>query len=240
MKQRILIIDDDTRHRNLLANYIETQGFDTLLAANAIEMKKQRERFHCDLLILDINMPGEDGISICQRLRTIGDKTPIILLTSRNNIADKILGLEYGADDYITKPFDPTELLARVRSVLRRSLDKPMINYQEQPNQFQFGTFVLDISSRQLWCNNQRVSLSFDEFELLKILVNSPELPITRLQIALQIRSGNQENEQRNIDMLVSRLRKRLIDHSTTHQYIQTVRGIGYVFRNMSLDQSSL
>ena len=238
MRQRILIIDDDHRHRNLLASYFETQGFDTLLAADAIEMKKQRERFHCDLLVLDVNMPGEDGISICKRLRAEGDKIPIVIVTARNEVVDRVLGLEYGSDDYLAKPFDPRELVARIRAVLRRIPDKPLPASEATPVTFQFGAFVLDFLSKILLFNGQAVALSFDEFELLKILAGTPGQPLSRHQIASQIRSGGQQIDQRNIDMLVSRLRKRLMDGTSQHQYIQTVRGVGYVFMNTSLDQA--
>ena len=238
MKQRILIIDDDHRHRNLLANYFESQGFDTLLAADAIEMKRQRERFYCDLLVLDVNMPGEDGISICKRLRAEGDEIPIVVVTARNGIVDRILGLEYGSDDYLAKPFDPRELVARIRAVLRRIPDKPLNAEEATPVTFDFGAFVLDISSRVLLCNGQAVVLSFDEFELLKILAGTPGQPLSRHQLASQIRGGGQQIEQRNIDMLVSRLRKRLKDDSSPHQYIQSVRGVGYVFMTSALDQT--
>ena len=160
MRQRILIIDDDHRHRNLLASYFETQGFDTLLAADAIEMKKQRERSHCDLLVLDIEMPGEDGISICRRLRAEGDKTPILFLTGRANGLDRVLGLELGADDYLAKPFEPLELVARVRAILRRVEDDSIKVHDTLLMKIQFGAFVLDIASRSLLCDGHIVSLS--------------------------------------------------------------------------------
>ena len=232
MKQRILIIDDDHRHRNLLTNYFATQGFDTLMAADAIEMKKQLERFRCDLLVLDINLPGEDGISICQRLRTEGDTTPIVFLTGRDNVFDRILGLEYGADDYLAKPFEPLELVARVRAILRRVSNESLNVHDTKPVKVQFGPFMLDMPSRSLLCNGHIVSLSFDEFELLKILVSTPGKPKTRNQLANQIKGADQNIDQRYIDMLVSRLRKRLKDDLSQSQYIQTVRGIGYVFKN--------
>ncbi|MEI7995652.1 MAG: response regulator [Methylococcaceae bacterium] len=169
MKQRILIIDDDRRHRVLLANYLETHGFDTLMAEDAIEMKKQLERFHFDLLVLDIEMPGEDGISICRRLRAEGDKTPILFLTGRSNTLDRVLGLELGADDYLAKPFEPLELVARVRAILRRVSDDSVKVHDTLLMKVEFGTFVLDIASRSLLCDGHIVSLTFDEFELLSV-----------------------------------------------------------------------
>ena len=232
MKQRILIIDDDCRHRNLLANYFETQGFDTLMATGAIEMKKQRERFRCDLLVLDINMPEEDGMLICQRLRAEGDKTPILFLTGRNDVFDRILGLELGADDYLAKPFEPLELVARVRAILRRVLDDSLNVHETMPQKVHFGAFMLDIGSQCLLYNGDIVPLSFDEFELLKFLACTPGRPKSRNQLANQLKGDDQDFDKRYIDMLVSRLRKRLSDESSQPQYIQTVRGVGYVFKN--------
>ena len=231
MKQRILIIDDDHRHRHLVANYLATQAFDTLMAADAVEMKKQRERFRCDLLVLDINLPEEDGISICQRLRAEGDMIPIIFLTGRGHVFDRILGLEYGADDYLAKPFEPLELVARVRAILRRVSDESKAQ-DTMPLKIHFGAFMLDIVSRSLLCDDCIVSLSFDEFELLKILASTPGQPKSRNQLANQLKGDDQHIDQRYIDMLVSRLRKRLKDDSSQPQYIQTVRGVGYVFKN--------
>jgi len=239
MKQRILIIDDDHRHRNLLANYLETHGFDTLMAADAIEMKKQRERFRCDLLVLDIEMPGEDGISICRRLRTEGDKTPILFLTGKGNALDRVLGLELGADDYLAKPFEPLELVARVRAILRRVSDGSVKVHDTLLMKVQFGTFLLDIASRSLLCDGHIVSLTFDEFELLMILACRPGQPITRVKLANQLNKDDQHIEQRYIDVLVSRLRKQLKDDSSPHQYIQTVRGVGYVFKNAIVHQQA-
>ena len=231
MKQKILIIDDDRRHCNLLANFFESHGFDTLMAANAIEMTTQRERFHCDLLVLDINMPGEDGISICERLRAEGDLTPILFLTGRSDVLDRIRGLEYGADDYLTKPFEPLELIARVKAILRRVPAKSK-GHSTLTLTFHFGAFLLDIVSRSLVRDGELVSLSFDEFELLKILIDTPGKPKSRHQLANLLKKNDQLINQRYIDILVSRLRHRLKDDGLQHQYIQTVRGIGYVFTN--------
>ena len=237
MKQRILVIDDDRRHCNLVANYLETHGFDTLMAADAIEMKKQQERSHCDLLVLDIEMPGEDGISICRRLRAEGDKTPILFLTGRGNALDRILGLELGADDYLAKPFEPLELVARVKAILRRVSDGSVKVQNTLLMKVEFGAFVLNIAPRSLLCDGHIVSLSFDEFELLTVLACRTGQPITRVQLANQLNKDDQHIEQRYIDMLVSRLRKQLKDDSSPHQYIQTVRGVGYVFKNAIVHQ---
>lgn len=232
MKQRILIIDDDARHRNLLANLFETNGFDTLEAANAIEMQKQRERFHCDLLLLDINMPGEDGVSICYRLRDGGDMTPIMFLTGRDHVNDRVLGLNFGADDYLVKPFESIELIARVRVILRRVAKESLKVQETNFVDVQFGDFKLNTSSHSLLRNERIIAISFDEFKLLQILTSTPGITKSRSQLAFQIKGIAQDNEQRYIDKLVSRLRIRLKDDSSQIEYIQTVRGVGYVFKN--------
>ncbi len=237
MKQRILVIDDDHRHRNLVANYLTSQGFDALMAADYIEMQKQLERFHCDLLVLDINMAGEDGLIICQKLRAEGDMTPIIFLTGRDHFTDRVLGLECGADDYLAKPFEPTELVARVKAILRRFSDQNLNVQETTLEKVQFGVFILDILSRSLLCKGDIVSLSYDEFEILKILASTPGKPKSRNQIAIQMKGVDQQIDQRYIDMTVSRLRKRLKVDSFQPDYIQTVRGVGYVFQNAFPEQ---
>ena len=230
MSQRILIVDDDSRHSHLLAKYFESHDFETVLAQDAIEMQKRRDYFQCDLMVLDVNMPGEDGLSICRRLRADGDNIPIILLTARNETVDRILGLEYGSDDYLAKPFDPRELLARVRAVLRR-IDKEIpAAHKLESLRVQFGPYVLDASSRSLLFKGKTVSLSADELALLMLLVSMPGKTLSRNQLAWQIKGVDQKIDQRNIDMLVSRLRKRLEEDPLQPRYIKTVRGIGYVF----------
>ena len=240
MKQRILIVDDDPRHRNLLVNLFENHDFDTLPAADAIEMQKQRQRFHCDLLVLDINMPGEDGYAICARLRNEGDMTPILFLTGRDQANDRIHGLNLGADDYLAKPFESLELIARVRAILRRVDRESLKAYQTTLVKAQFGDFILDSATRTLLCKGCPVMLSYDEFELLKILVSSASKPVSRNQLAVKIKGVDQKIDQRYLDQLVSRLRKRLNDDFSQAQYIQTVRGFGYVFKNAILDEPSL
>jgi Response regulators consisting of a CheY-like receiver domain and a winged-helix DNA-binding domain len=234
MTQKILIVDDDARHRTLLSDYLESQGFETLVAANSIEMQKQLERNRCHFILLDINMPGEDGLSICKRLRTENDKTPIILLTARNEIVDRVLGLEFGADDYLAKPFDLRELLARMNSVIRRSPNSSLEGYESTDVKLQFGPYLLNGNTRSLLRDNKAVLLSSEEFSLLIMLANNPGKPFTRYQLANKviINVGDQKHDQRNIDMLISRLRKRLEDDSSEPRYIHTIRGVGYAFTN--------
>ncbi len=237
MKKRILIVDDDELLRNILAGYLEEQGFKTLMAANSTEMQKQRARFHCHLLILDIIMQGEDGLSICQRLRADGDKIPIVMLSGRDETVDRIIGLEFGADDYITKPVDPRELVARIKAVLRRASDQALHEHPFKPVQYKFGDFVLDGVTRKLFRNGDTVPLSSDEFSLLMILANMQGKPVSRNQLANLLKGTDHKLDQRNIDMLVSRVRKRIDDDSSQPQFIRTVRSVGYVFINALLDK---
>ncbi len=236
MTQRILIVDDDWRLRNLVSSYLEKQGFEPLMAADAIEMARLRERFHCHLLVLDVNMPGENGLAICQRLRAEGDDIPVIILTARSETVDRIIGLEFGADDYLVKPFDPRELVARIRAVFRRLPETSLEAHEAKNIQLQFGPFRLDGRSRQLSRNGEPVALSSDEFALLMLLTSTPGKPWSRSQLACKLKGKDeQKTDQRNLDMLVSRLRKRLEDDPSTPVYIQTVRGVGYGFFNASL-----
>ena len=230
--KRILIVDDDELLSNVLSDYLQDQGFKTLVASSATEMQKQRERFQCDLLVLDVVMQGEDGFAICQRLRADGDKIPIVMLSGRDQAVDKILGLEFGADDYVSKPVEPRELLARIKAVLRRTSEWSLKAYESKPILYTFGEFVLDGQSQSLTRNGQPVSLSSGEFALLMILTSNEGKPLTRNQLVNQIKGGDHNYDQRNMDMLVSRLRKFIDDDASKPPYIRTVRGVGYVFIN--------
>jgi two-component system phosphate regulon response regulator OmpR len=158
---KILVVDDDARLRDLLRRYLGEQGFSVYVAENAQAMNRlwMRERF--DLLVLDLMLPGEDGLSICRRLRGAGDKTPIIMLTAKGEDLDRILGLEMGADDYLPKPFNPRELVARMHAVLRRiAPDEIPGAPSETPETFNFGDFTLDLGTRTLKKNGETISLT--------------------------------------------------------------------------------
>ncbi len=235
--QRILIVDDDVRHRTLVSNYLAKHSYETLVAANALEMQKQRERFNFQLIVLDVTMPGEDGLSICKKMRDMGDKTPIILLTGRNETVDRLFGFEFGADDYLSKPFDPRELLARVQSVLRRFSNINITAYESINVQVEFGNYLLDGKSRTLLSNNQPINLSSTEFALLITLAGAPGRVFSRNQLATLVTSkgGDLQPNQRNIDNLVSRLRKKLEIKPCQPNYIITEIGRGYAFTTQSV-----
>lgn len=228
---RILVVDDDASLRNLLERYLSENGFLTDSAAHAIDMQKLVQRETYQLYILDINLPHENGLQICQRLRVSGDHTPIIMLTARGEEIDRIIGLELGADDYLAKPCNPRELLARVRSVLRRQSSSATKDADAEGFQYIFGNFFLDGNTHKLFWKEMSIPINHKEFLLLKTLIQNKGKPLSRTQLSARIYGKEHEPDQRDIDMIVSRLRKHLSTGHHTNDYIETVRGIGYMFQ---------
>src|ERR1700712_1970080 len=177
---KILVVDDDPRLRDLLRRYLGEQGFNVYVAENAPSMNKLwvRERF--DLLVLDLMLPGEDGLSICRRLRGSNDRTPIIMLTAKGEDVDRIVGLEVGADDYLPKPFNPRELVARIHAVLRRRPKSLPGAPTEEESVIEFGQVSVDLSARRLTRKGEDVPLTTGEFALLKVLLQHPRQPLSR------------------------------------------------------------
>ncbi len=230
-KAKILVVDDDLRLRELLKRYLTEQGYTVNVAADAESMNRVRARDRYDLLVLDLMMPGEDGLAICRRLRAGADTTPIIMLTAKGDEIDRIVGLEMGADDYLPKPFNPRELLARIQAVLRRQAPLPIPGAPAATaNVVEFGGFVLDLAARRLSKEGADVALTTGEFALLKILVGHPREPLSREKLMELARGREHEPFDRSIDIQVSRLRKLVEPDSAKPRYIQTVWGFGYVF----------
>jgi two-component system phosphate regulon response regulator OmpR len=228
---KILVVDDDARLRDLLRRYLTEQGFAVVTAENAQAMNKlwMRERF--DLLVLDLMLPGEDGLSICRRLRGGGDKTPIIMLTAKGEDTDRIVGLEMGADDYLPKPFNPRELVARIGAVLRRKgPDEAPGSPSETPQNFAFGEFILDLGTRTLRRNGEVVPLTTGEFSVLKVFARHARQPLSREKLMSLARGREYEVFDRSLDVQISRLRKLIEPDPANPFYIQTVWGLGYVF----------
>lgn len=228
---KILVVDDDARLRDLLRRYLSEQGFVVTTAENAQSMNRfwLRERF--DLLVLDLMLPGEDGLSITRRLRGGGDMTPIIMLTARGEETDRIIGLEMGADDYLPKPFNPRELLARIGAVLRRRQPDHIPGSPTEASQlFRFGAFELDLGTRMLRKNGEPIQLTTGEFSVLKVFAQHARQPLSRDKLMSLARGREYEVFDRSLDVQISRLRK-LIEPDPAHPfYIQTVWGLGYVF----------
>lgn len=226
-----MVVDDDVRLRDLLKRFLSEQGYAVTVAGSAIEMNRLwlRERF--DLLVLDLMLPGEDGMSICQRLRGGGDNTPIIMLTAKGEDADRIAGLEIGADDYLPKPFNPRELLARIAAVMRRvAPDEIPGAPSDHEESYLFGEFEFDLGKRTLSKNGQPVALTTGEYSVLKALARHARQPLSREKLMELARGREYEVYDRSLDVQVSRLRKLIETDPSTPRFIQTVWGLGYVF----------
>jgi len=194
-------------------------------------MSQRRQRDHFDLIVLDIMMPGEDGLTICRKMRSAKDDTPVIMLTAKAEDVDRILGLELGADDYVSKPFNPRELLARINAVLRR---KQTSEHPAGPSHdtevVNFGPYTLDLAKRCLTNEGRDVPITSGEFALLKVLVRHPKVPLSRDRLMEMARGREYEAFDRSLDVQISRLRKLIEPNPSKPQYIQTVWGLGYVF----------
>ena len=228
---KILVVDDDSRLRDLLRRYLGENGFQVFVSENGAAMNRLwvRERF--DALILDLMMPGEDGLQILRRLRAAKDTTPVIMLTARGEEVDRIVGLELGADDYIGKPFNPRELLARLHAVLRRrpAGDAPGAPSLETET-VRFGEFELDLSTRVLKKNGEPQPLTTGEFAVLKAFARHPRQPLSRDKLMEMARGREYEAFDRSLDVQVSRLRKLIEPDPSTPRDLQTVWGLGYGF----------
>lgn len=228
---KLLVVDDDPRLRDLLRRYLGENGFQVFVADNGVTMNRLwlRERF--DALILDLMMPCEDGLQILRRLREQKDTTPIIMLTARGEDVDRIVGLEMGADDYIPKPFNPRELLARIHAVLRR---RPAADAPGAPSMtdevVKFGEFELDLGTRVLRKNGEPVPLTTGEFAVLKAFARHPKQPLSRDKLMEIARGREYEAFDRSLDVQVSRLRKMIEPDPSKPRFLQTVWGVGYVF----------
>jgi two-component system phosphate regulon response regulator OmpR len=227
---KVLVVDDDMRLRTLLQRFLEEQGYIVRTVADAVQMDRQLARELFALIVLDFMLPGEDGLAICRRLREAGNNTPIIMLTARGADQDRISGLEAGADDYLPKPFNPQELLARMKAVLRRQTRELPGAPSQASEVVKFGEWALDLSTRQLTRSGMPVALTTGEFAVLKALVQHPREPLTRDKLMVLARGREWGAMERSIDVQVSRLRRLIETNPGKARYLQTVWGVGYVF----------
>jgi two-component system OmpR family response regulator len=224
----ILVVEDDRDIRTLLADFLKREGFCVEVAEDSVAADRALARSQPDIVILDLMLPGEDGLSICRRLRA-RCTTPILMLTAKNDDVDRIVGLELGADDYLGKPFNPRELLARIRAILRRAEASAA---GPQARRRRFGNFIVDLDARSIeTTNGTSVPLTSGEFELLACFVERPRRVLTRDQLLDWTRGRSADPFDRTIDVTVSRLRKKLesADPSAT-ALVTTVRNGGYLF----------
>lgn len=228
-RDRILLVDDDAEIRNLLTEYLNKNGYATRAVGDGKAMRMALAREPADLVVLDLMLPGEDGLSLCRSLR-VESNTPVIMLTARGEETDRIVGLEMGADDYVAKPFSPRELLARVKSVLHRYRSLPPKLRGDDVKSFSFAGWRLDTLARHLVSPDGVVtSLSGAQYQLLRIFLSHPGQVLSRDQLMMLSRGHESDPLDRSIDLQVSRLRHRLGDNPAEPAIIKTVRGEGYV-----------
>lgn len=246
-RNRILVVDDDLRLRDLLKRYLTEQGFsaDTVADGQALDRALTRNRY--DLIVLDVMLPIEDGFAICRRIRAGASQAnnaatgttidaslatiPIIMLTAKGDDVDRILGLEMGADDYLAKPFNPRELVARINAVMRRQAPLPTPGAPSSSDEIVvFGQFSLNLGTRELLKAGAAVPMTTGEFGLLKVLAGHQRVPLSRDKLTELARGREHDTFDRAIDVQVSRLRKLLGEDPTNPRFIQTVWGRGYVF----------
>jgi two-component system phosphate regulon response regulator OmpR len=230
LSPRILILDDDLRLQSLLLAYLSSQGMTADALSHPRDIADTLARQTYDLLVLDWMLPGEDGLSVCRRLQTTHPELPILMLTAKADEIDRIVGLEMGADDYLPKPFNPRELVARIKAVLRRRSTPPPGAPAADTQEIAFGTCVLRLGTRELFRDGNKLPLTGGEFAVLKAMVEHPRQSLSRDRLMALARGRNHTAYDRSIDVQISRLRKLIeIDPASPH-HIQTVRGFGYVF----------
>jgi two-component system phosphate regulon response regulator OmpR len=231
LKTRVLVVDDDPRLRDLLVRYLGEQGLEVKAVHDGAGMDKQLARERYDLVVLDLMLPGEDGLAICRRLRATGTAPAILMLTAKGDEVERIVGLEMGADDYLPKPFNPRELVARIHAVLRRRQPGgPPGAPAADAELHRFGAFEFNLATRSLSRNGKAVALTTGEYSVLKVLVQHPRTPLSRDKLMELARGREYEVFDRAIDVQISRLRKIIESDPSQPRHIQTVWGFGYVF----------
>jgi two-component system OmpR family response regulator/two-component system phosphate regulon response regulator OmpR len=229
-KDTIYVTDDDPGIRDLVAEYLTSQGYSVETAEDAISLDRLLAARLPDLLVLDWMMPGEDGLSIARRLRAQPGFPPIIMLSAKGEDIDRIIGLEVGADDYLPKPFNPRELLARIRAVMRRHGGAAAPAAAESARRVHFGPFSVNLDARVLSRDGAEITLTTGEYELLEIFVTHANRALSRDWLMDQLRGFERDPFDRSIDVRVNRLRKKIEDDPANPAYIRTQRGQGYLF----------
>ena len=227
MDPHLLIVDDDERIRSLLQQFLIQSDYLVSTAEDAEQAKTLLSAIEFDLIILDVMMPGQDGISFTAELRKLQNKTPILLLTARGETEDRIKGLEVGADDYLPKPFEPKELLLRINAILRRMPD--LKEDQMMPKTLNFGNLNYDVARNELWKGENQVRLTTTESQLMKIFTSALGEPISRADLVTSLGRDVSSAQDRAIDVQITRLRRKIEVNPSQPRYLQTVRGAGYM-----------
>ena len=225
-KSKILMVDDDKKIVGLVQAYLEKDGYRVLTAYEGLQALDLARRKRPDLMILDLLLPGMDGLDVCRVLRTEGNEVPIIMLTAKTTEADKLIGLELGADDYVTKPFSPRELVARVRAVLRRVGEEA----PQGPAEIQRGDLVVDFVRHEVRVRGNPIHLTPTEFRLLEVLIREPGRAFSRLELLDRVFGYDFEGLERTVDVHVMNLRWKIEPNPCQPTYVQTVYGVGYKF----------
>ncbi len=220
----VLIVEDEESYRDALGFMLEREGFEVLLAADGAEGLAQFDRHGADIVLLDLMMPGLSGTEVCRRLRQ-RSTVPIIMVTARDSEIDKVVGLELGADDYVTKPFSHRELLARVRAVLRRGQDVELL-----PDVIEAGGVRMDVERHEVWVDGRGVRLALKEFELLEMLLRNAGKVMTRAQLIERIWGADYVGDTKTLDVHIKRLRGKIEADPANPELLLTVRGLGYKF----------
>jgi DNA-binding response OmpR family regulator len=225
--QRILVVDDDTALRELVTSYLSASGYQVEGVGDGVAFRARMARQGADLVVLDLMLPGEDGLSLLKWLRTDGGP-PVIIVSARGEEVDRIVGLEVGADDYLAKPFGPRELLARVRAVLRRGAGN--MPAPKEAGSLVFGPFHLDVATHVLMCEGKEISLTSGEFTLLRIFLEHPNQVLTRDHLITLVKGYERAPFDRSIDVRVTRLRRKIEPNPEAPIYLRTIWGEGYLF----------
>ena len=227
MNPHLLIVDDDERIRSLLQQFLIQSDYLVSTAENAEQAITLLSAIEFDLIILDVMMPGQDGISFTAKLRNLKNNTPILLLTARGETEDRIKGLEAGADDYLPKPFEPKELLLRINAILRRMAD--LKEEQIMPKTLNFGNLKYDVARNELWEGKDQIRLTTTESQLMKIFTSALGEPISRANLVTSLGKAVSLAQDRAIDVQITRLRRKIEVNPSKPRYLQTVRGAGYM-----------
>lgn len=227
---QVLLVDDDANLRDLLRTFFQQRGIEISVLHDANHLARRLERERPSIVVLDLMMPGVDGLSALRQLRASGDTIPVIMLTARADGVDRVIGLELGADDYLGKPFMPQELLARIHAVLRRHAQPSAAAPVERHEALRFGRFRLDFSTRTLFRDDEPLKLTGSEYALLEVLAQHPMETLSRSKLVDLLHGPHADVTERGIDVPVWRLRRLLEDDPANPRRIQTIRGIGYMF----------
>lgn len=222
----VLVVDDDARIRDLLRRYLHRNGYLCTVARDAGQARRLLESLSFDLLIIDVMMPGEDGLSLARSLCPAGG-APVLMLTARGETVDRIAGLEAGADDYLVKPFEPRELLLRIAAILRRAVAPPP--EPEGPRQLALGTASYDTGRGELLSDGEVVRLTTSEQALMRLLAATPDQPVSRARLAEVLGGADGHVQDRAVDVQITRLRRKIEADPKAPRYLQTVRGAGYM-----------